>query len=93
MPRSSNASLRRIRPGVLDDDDMAQTMSSCCQAREGECIFQPEEAWMTIKHEDTIVQPFVLRQFLHNTASRRISQDGRSMMFHFGVLGHLDLWE
>ena len=31
---------------------------------------------MTIEQEDTIVHPFILRQFLHNTASRRISQDG-----------------
>ena len=48
---------------------------------------------MTIEQEDTIVHPFVLRQFLHNTASRRISQDERSNMFHFCELGHLDLWE
>ena len=47
-------------------------------AREGEGIFQQQEAWMTIEQEDTIVHPFVLRQFLHNTAYRRISQDGRS---------------
>ena len=48
---------------------------------------------MTIEQEDTIVHPFVLRQFLHNTASRRISQDGRSKKFHLGELGHLDFWE
>ena len=63
------------------------------EAREGEGIFQQEEAWMTIKQEDTIVHPFVLRQFLHNTASRRISQDGRSKKFHFGELDHLDFLE
>ena len=28
---------------------------------------------MTIEQENTIDHPFVLRQFLHNTASRRIS--------------------
>ena len=61
------------------------------EAREGEGIFQQEEAWMTIEQEDTIVHPFVLRQFLHNTASRRISQDGRSQKFHLGELGHLGL--
>ena len=48
---------------------------------------------MTIEQEDTIVHPFILRQFLHNTASRRISQDGRSQKFHLGELGHLDFWE
>ena len=48
---------------------------------------------MTIEQEDTIVHPFVLRQFLHNTASRRISQDGRSKKFHLDELGHLDFWE
>ena len=63
------------------------------EAREGEGIFQQEEAWMTIEQEDTIVHPFVLRQFLHNTASRRISQDGRSKKFHIGELGHLYFWE
>ena len=42
---------------------------------------------MTIEQEDTIDHPFVLRQFLHNTASRRISQDGRSQKFHLGELG------
>ena len=63
------------------------------EAREGEGIFQQEEAWMTIEQEDTIVHPFVLRQFLHNTASRRISQDGRSQKFHLGELGHFDFWE
>ena len=47
---------------------------------------------MTIEQEDTIVHPFVLRQYLHNVASRRISQDGRFKKFHFGELGHLDLW-
>ena len=46
------------------------------EAREGEGIFQQEEAWLTIEQEDTIVHPFVLRQFLHNTASRRISRMG-----------------
>ena len=63
------------------------------EAREGEGIFLQEEAWMTIEQEDTIVQPFILRQFLHNIASRRISQDGRSKKFHFGELGHRDFWE
>ena len=63
------------------------------EVREGEGIFQQEEAWMTIEQEDTIVHPFVLRQFLHNTASRRISQDGRSQKFHLGEFGHLDFWE
>ena len=62
-------------------------------AREGEGIFQQEEAGMTIEQDDTIVHPIVLRQFLHNTASRRISQDGRSQKFHLGELGHLDFWE
>ena len=38
------------------------------ESLEGEGIFQQEEAWMTIGQEDTIVHPFVLRQFLHNTA-------------------------
>ena len=33
---------------------------------------------MTIEQEDAIVHPFVLRQFLHNTASRRIRQDERT---------------
>ena len=63
------------------------------EAREGEGIIPQEEAWMTIEQEDTIVHPFVLRQFLHNTASRRIIHDGRSKKFHFGELGHLDFWE
>ena len=48
---------------------------------------------MTIEQEDTIVHPFVLRQFLHDAASRRISQDGRSQKFHLGELCHLDFWE
>ena len=48
---------------------------------------------MTNLQEDTIVHPVVLRQFLHNTASRRISLDGRSKKFHFGELIHLDFWE
>ena len=48
---------------------------------------------MTIEQEDTIVHPFVLGQFLHNAASRRISQDERSKKFHFGDLGHLNFWE
>ena len=48
---------------------------------------------MTIEQEDKIVHPFMLRQFPHNTASRRISQDGRSKKFHLGELGHIDLWE
>ena len=30
------------------------------EAREGEGIFQQEEAWMTIEQDDTIVHPFVL---------------------------------
>ena len=63
------------------------------ETREGDDIFQQEEAWMTIIQEDAIVHPFVLRQFLHNTASRRISHDGRSKKFHLGELGHLDFWE
>ena len=63
------------------------------EAREGEGIFQQEEAWMTIVQEDMIVHPFVLRQFHHNTASCCISQGGRSKKFHFGELGHLDFWE
>ena len=63
------------------------------EAREGEGIFQQEEAWMTIDQEDMIVHPFMLRQFLHNIAYRCISQDGRSKKFHFGELSHLDLWE
>ena len=52
------------------------------EARRGEGIFQQEEAWVTIEQEDTIVHPFLLRQFLHNTASRRIIQDWRSKKFH-----------
>ena len=48
---------------------------------------------MTIEHEDTVVHPFIIRHFLHNTASRRIIQDGRSKKFHFGELSHLDFWE
>ena len=60
------------------------------EAREGECIFQQEEAWMTIEQEDAIVHPFILRLLIHNTASRRIIQDGRSKKFHFGELGHLE---
>ena len=48
---------------------------------------------MTIEKEDTIVHPFVIRQFLHNAASRRISQDRRSKKYHFGALGHHDFWE
>ena len=63
------------------------------EAREGEGIFQQEEAWMTIELEYTIVHPFILRQYLHKTASRRISQDGRFRKFHFGELVHLDFWE
>ena len=51
--------------------------------QEGEGIFQQEEAWMTIELEDTIVHPFILGQFLHNTECRRIIQDGRSKKFHF----------
>ena len=62
------------------------------EAREGEGIFQLEEAWMNIEQEDTIVHPFILRQFLHNTASHRIIQDRRYKKFHFGELGHLDFW-
>ena len=54
------------------------------EAQEGKGIFQQEEAWMTIEQEDAIVHHFVLREFLHNTAARRISQDGRSKLFHFG---------
>ena len=45
---------------------------------------------MTIDQEDTNVDHFVIRQFHHNAACRRISQDGRSKKFHFGELGHLD---
>ena len=48
---------------------------------------------MTIEQEDMIIHPFVLRQFLHNTASRRISQDGTSKKFYLGELGHLDFWD
>ena len=33
------------------------------EAREGEGIFQPEEAWMTIEQEDAIVYPFVQYSF------------------------------
>ena len=43
--------------------------------------------------EGTIVHPFIFRQFLHNTASRRIIQDGRSKKFHFDQLGHLEFVE
>ena len=46
------------------------------EAREGDGILLQEEAWMTIEQEDTIVHPFVLRQFPHNAASRLISHDG-----------------
>ena len=63
------------------------------ETREGEGIFQQEEAWMTTVHEDTIVHPFMLRLSLHSTASRRIIQDGRSKKFQFGELGHRDFWE
>ena len=63
------------------------------EAREGEGIFKQEEAWMTIEQEDTLVHPFILRPFLHNSASRRIIQDGRSKKCHFGALCHLDFWE
>ena len=49
----------------------------------GEGIFQQEEAWMTIEQKATIVHPFVLRHFVHNTASRCISQDGRSKKLYF----------
>ena len=36
------------------------------ETREGEGIFQQEEAWMTIEQEDTIVHSFVLKNaFLH----------------------------
>ena len=48
---------------------------------------------MTIEQEDATVHPFMLRQFLHDAASRRIIQDGRSKRFRFGELGHLDYWE
>ena len=63
------------------------------EAREGEVIFRQAEAWMTIEQEDTVVHPFVLRHILHNIASHRIIQDGRSKKFHFGELAHLDFWE
>ena len=63
------------------------------EAREGEGIFQQEEAWMTIEQEDTIVHLFVLRQLLDNSVSRCISQDWRSKKYHFVELGHLDFWE
>ena len=52
------------------------------EARDGEGIFQQEEAWMTTEQVDTITYPFIVRKFLNNTASRRIIQDGRSRMFH-----------
>ena len=42
------------------------------EARDGEGIFQQEEAWMTIEQEDTIVHPFVLRQFLNNTEKKHL---------------------
>ena len=48
---------------------------------------------MTIEQEDTIVHPFIHRQFHHNAASRRIILDGRSKKFYFGELGHLDFWD
>ena len=48
---------------------------------------------MTIEHEDAIVRPFVLKQFLHKKASRRTIQDGSSKKFYFGEHGHLDYWE
>ena len=62
------------------------------EARAGYDIFQQEEARMIIDQEDTIVHPFVLRQFLHNTASRRISQDWRSNKFNFYEPGYLDFF-
>ena len=62
-------------------------------AREEEDIFQQKDARMTIEQEDSIVHPFIHRQFLHNRASRRIIQDWKSKMFHFGELGHLDFKE
>ena len=71
---------------------MAQTEAKL-EAREGEVIFQQEEARMTIEQEDTIDHPLILRQLLNNKASRRIIQDGRSKKFHFGELGHLDYRE
>ena len=48
---------------------------------------------MAIEQGDTIVHFFILRQFLHNTASPRVIQDGRSKKFYFGDLGLLDFWE
>ena len=48
---------------------------------------------MTIEQVDTIVHTFILRQFLHNSASRRIIQNGRSRKFHYGELCHLDFWK
>ena len=48
---------------------------------------------MTIEQEDTIAHPFILRQFLHDAASRCIILDWRSMMLFLGKLGHLEYWE
>ena len=47
------------------------------EALEGDGIFQQEEAWMTIEQGDTIVHPFILRQFLHN----------------YSILSHQPGWE
>ena len=63
------------------------------EARKREGIFQQEKAWMTIEQRDTTAHPFILGQFLHNAASRRIIQDRRSKKFHLGKHGHLEFWE
>ena len=61
--------------------------------REGECVIQQENAWMTIEQVGTNVYCFIVSRFLNNTASRRIIQDGRSQKFYFGEFGHLDFLE
>ena len=48
--------------------------------QEGEGIIQQEEAWMAIEQEDTIVYPFVLKQFLLNIASFRMGDPRNSIL-------------
>ena len=47
------------------------------EALDGEGICQKQTARMTIDQDDAIVHPFILRQFLPNTAARRIILNGR----------------
>ena len=53
------------------------------EAREGEGIFQQEEAWMTIEQEDTIVHPLYSDSFFtiqHLVASARMGDPRSSIL-------------